>query len=128
MRRTPLRRTTHLRSVGATSKRLRAGYAASQQVVFARARGKCENPWCRKAGRDYHHIVKRSRGRDDSPLNLLFLCRSCHDRTDLPTGQIGHLSIHTFVDGFGRTFALFLKGEGLSDSVASPPLLLGEIS
>ena len=119
MRRSPLRRTTHLRSVGAKAKRLRAGWEASKQIVFARSRGRCEMPLCRKPGKDFHHIVKRSQGRNDSPLNVVYLCRADHDATDLPGGQ--RLGIETFQDGFGKTFALFTQWSDVSAPVALDP-------
>jgi 5-methylcytosine-specific restriction endonuclease McrA len=38
--------------------------------------------FCTKCGKerklDPHHIKLRSRGRDDSPENIEWLCRSCH--------------------------------------------------
>jgi hypothetical protein len=37
---------------------------------------------CLWPARDTHHVVKRSRGRDDSPENLLDVCRACHEWFD----------------------------------------------
>lgn len=119
MRRTPLRRTTHLRSVGAKAKRLRAGWEVSKKSVLARAGGRCEMPLCRKPGRDFHHIIKRAQGRNDSPLNVVYLCRADHDATDLPGPR--RLGIETFVDDLGKTFALFTQYSDVSHPVALDP-------
>ena len=81
-------------------------------------------PLCRKPGRDFHHIVKRSQGRNDSPLNIVYLCRADHDATDLPGGG-QRLGIETFVDGFGKTFALFTQWSDVSAPVALDPPALG---
>lgn len=127
MIRTSLRRRTRLRPVGAKAKRLRAGWEASKKVVLARAGGRCENPWCRRATRlDVHHIVKRSHGRDDSPLNLVALCRPCHALTDLPKATSWgptsrRLTVRTFVDDFRKTFALFAQWSDVSPPVALDP-------
>jgi hypothetical protein len=32
-----------------------------------------------RAGVDAHHVTYRSRGGHDSPENLLFVCRPCHE-------------------------------------------------
>ena len=33
-----------------------------------------------RPGVDPHHVQFRSRGGDDVPENLMWLCRACHDR------------------------------------------------
>lgn len=122
MKRTPLRRKTHLRSIGAKAKRLRAGWEASKKLVRARSGGRCENPWCRKVTRlDAHHIVKRSRGRDDSFANVVMLCRPCHVRTDLPRTWGRRLGITTFMDELGKHFALFTQWSDVSAPVRLDP-------
>lgn len=78
-------------------------------------------PLCRMPGKDFHHIVKRSRGRNDSPLNVVYLCRADHDATDLPAGQNGRLDIEAFVDGFGKAFAIFAQWDNVSTPVALDP-------
>ena len=58
-----------------------------KQELAARSGGRCE--WvnsdgerCRSAARDPHHIIERSRHRDDRAENLLAVCGLHHDRFD----------------------------------------------
>lgn len=64
----------------------RPDYDATVQRVFIRAKGQCEvvldNARCPRRAKDAHHAVKRSQGGEDTPDNLLAVCRPCHDRTD----------------------------------------------
>jgi hypothetical protein len=39
-----------------------------------------------RPGTDPHHVQYRSHGGDDTPENLLWLCRACHD--DLHAGRV----------------------------------------
>jgi len=41
---------------------------------------KCEYPGCHKIRQDPHHIIFKSQGGDDTPENLINLCRNCHDK------------------------------------------------
>jgi hypothetical protein len=47
-----------------------------------RSGGQCENIWaghrCLKAAVDAHHIIRRSKWRDDRLSNLMDVCRECH--------------------------------------------------
>ena len=41
-----------------------------------------DNPRCERCGAvavDVHHIIFRSQGGSDMPINLISLCRSCHE-------------------------------------------------
>jgi 5-methylcytosine-specific restriction endonuclease McrA len=61
-----------------------AEWAAIRELVLARARWVCQACGLRRR-LDVHHVVKRSQGSSDFDLNrLVALCRSCHDRTDVP--------------------------------------------
>lgn len=92
-------------------------------ILLLRADNRCESPFCRSPARlDLHHIQKRSAGGIESVTNLVALCRRCHARTDLATGQKGYLRIETFVDAFNRKYAIFC-GWSVSD-----PVLLGSLN
>lgn len=54
-----------------TSPRLRAD-------IFERDRFRCRG--CAKQAEDIHHIIFRSQGGTDDPLNLVALCRNCHEQ------------------------------------------------
>jgi len=48
-----------------------------EKKAMKNKRGKCE--FCRKVGpTDMHHIKTRGSGGDDTPENLIELCRMCH--------------------------------------------------
>ena len=58
-----------------------------KQELAKRSGGRCEwvnsdNERCRSAGRDPHHIIERSKHRDDRLNNLIFLCGLHHSRFD----------------------------------------------
>ena len=57
---------------------------ALREQVLARAKWRCEVPWCGGLDRriDVHHIVKRSQSGPDYLGNLVVLCRTHHDMTD----------------------------------------------
>ncbi len=103
MRRTPLRRTgrlkrTRMRRSSGKAKGLRlsrADWRARVEELKIRAGGRCENPECRKPGwfHDPHHVRKRSQGGSDELSNLAYLCRRCHERTDLPKGHPLRLTV-----------------------------------
>lgn len=92
LRRTPLQRSTPLRSTKPIRRggRLRAksphrvveenGSRVPADVVDAvlrRSKGLCER--CRKEpGTDLHHRLTRARGGPDDVFNLAHLCRKCH--------------------------------------------------
>lgn len=46
--------------------------------VFERDRFRCRG--CAKPAEDIHHIVFRSQGGSDDLVNLVALCRNCHDQ------------------------------------------------
>jgi hypothetical protein len=81
MKRTPLRRKTPMRQRSDKEQARRVEYEASRDVVRARSNGRCEaqiNGVCKRRGDQAHHVKRRSRGRDDSPENLLWICYACH--------------------------------------------------
>jgi 5-methylcytosine-specific restriction endonuclease McrA len=54
-----------------------------RQVAKVRAQGKCEFPACsgwRTGYVDPHHIKSRGSGGGDTRLNLIGLCRECHNK------------------------------------------------
>ena len=65
-----------------------------KQELWIRAGGRCENEWtfgcdigapmtrCRNEAADPHHVIPRSKGRNDVLENLVALCRACHDQLD----------------------------------------------
>lgn len=57
-------------------------YAAAREVVLARSGGHCEACGARVTleSMHAHHRAARSGGRNDSPANLLGLCRRDHER------------------------------------------------
>ena len=60
-------------------------WTCRKQELAARSGGRCEwinsdNERCRSAGRDPHHIIERSKHRDDRLTNLLAVCPLHHDR------------------------------------------------
>ncbi len=101
-RSTPMRRSgrlkrTRMRRSSGKAKGLRLDRRAWKGRVAelrARAGGRCENPECCRLGyHDPHHIIKRSQGGTDDLENLAYLCRSCHERTDLPKAHPRYLKI-----------------------------------
>ena len=58
-----------------------AGWRAVKATIWLRAGGRCEV--CRlRAAQDPDHAVRRSAGGEDTPRNVLALCRGCHERRD----------------------------------------------
>ena len=59
-----------------------------KKELAARSGGRCENHFgpfrvrCSSEATDPHHIVKRSKKRDDRLENLLHVCRACHRLSD----------------------------------------------
>jgi predicted restriction endonuclease len=65
-----------------------------KKELHARCGGRCEffsglsvGSWvegvrCASMAEDPHHIIPRSQGRNDSPWNLMALCRKHHDMLD----------------------------------------------
>jgi hypothetical protein len=97
MKRSPMKRGTTRIGAAAKARRAAGGKRAAgrdslpvsdwvvlKAALYHRARGRCENPLCRKAGAlDAHHVVKASAGGEDTAENIVLLCRRCHDATDL---------------------------------------------
>lgn len=71
--------------------------------LWARCGGRCEkqSPWkvwpwsgpamerCTADADDPHHVILRSKGRDDRLENLLALCRNCHRQLDRRKTRFG---------------------------------------
>src|SRR5579885_25140 len=57
-------------------------WARRMRELGERSGGKCEVQRCIYRAVDAHHIVMRSRKRDDRLANLLDVCRSCHRSLD----------------------------------------------
>ena len=107
----PLRRT-RMRRIGPKGRAKAKRLDAIRPLIEARARGRCENPTCRKAARlDLDHIVKRSQGGRDTPENIIGMDRRCHNRRDLPADHPRYLQVEAFQDALGRWFALFFDGK-----------------
>lgn len=66
-----------------------------RKQVWERSRGYCEIPDChRQVTEDtgeMHHVKPRSKGGDDSAVNLVFICRRCH-RSKHPQVQLGRIA------------------------------------
>ena len=59
-----------------------ARYASARAEVFERSQGRCEaqvEGVCLGRGDQAHHKRRRSQGGQDTPANLLWICRACHD-------------------------------------------------
>lgn len=65
------------------SKRRKAvRYAQARAEVIERSQGRCEaavEGVCLSRGDQAHHKRRRSQGGQDTPANLLWVCRACHD-------------------------------------------------
>lgn len=100
MKRTPLRRTSKLRRVGARFERDEGAIGAFRRALAARSPDRCERCgrnqkqlWASPlhSGRNWfeaHHIVGRGRaqgwlGLHDPEINGLRVCCMCHDRLTL---------------------------------------------
>ena len=58
---------------------------ALKKILLIRAKGRCENPWCRTAlPLDMHHVKKRSQGGTETEDGCVLICRPCHEKTDRP--------------------------------------------
>ena len=53
-------------------------WTARKYMVWCRAHGKCEIKGCSNAMDDAHHIIPRSKGRNDLLENLMAICRHHH--------------------------------------------------
>ncbi len=62
----------------------RADYRTLGQRLVERAGGRCERCGSRHPPLDRDHVKKRSAGGEDSPENLVMLCRGCHEMKDAP--------------------------------------------
>lgn len=54
---------------------------ATRKALEARSNGRCEAglPRCTGKATDPHHVKSRARGGSNDLINLLHVCRSCHD-------------------------------------------------
>ena len=91
-------RIRHRRKGGTVSGRsnLKLGdYKLLVGALHVLANFRCENPLCclRSPKLDPHHVVKRSQGGAATVDNIVLLCRTCHDRTDLPHDHAKYLGI-----------------------------------
>lgn len=103
-------------------------------VRFARTQWKTQVDACRELaggmcrvcgarGHDSHHIIKRSAGGADLLENLLYVCRTCHDRFDAPYGQ-GRLiaewwmPVHSTAHANAEAISGLLPGYTASDGEA----------
>ena len=93
-RRTPLRRSTRLRSV--SRKRQSADALRAWRKIYAevdaRSGGRCEFPPCDRPAVDHHHLVK-PRASHHTPDLVVHLCRQHHEQAEQPY-QHGRLVIH----------------------------------
>ncbi len=73
-------------------------WAAIRQLVFRRARWRCQG--CSRWGAlEVHHVVKRAQGGSDFDLDrLVALCPPCHAQTDAPYAR-GRLVISPLGEG-----------------------------
>ena len=69
-------------------------------------------PMCAACGAttdlDYHHLVPRARGGEDSPENIIVLCRRCHNRLHEKNGKerlLGETSRELIKEGLERAKA-----------------------
>ena len=76
-----------------------AAYARNRIAAIERTRGHCAACGCtcaervghrwRMRGGEVHHVVPLREGGDDSPANLVLLCRSCHRAADAERRRSG---------------------------------------
>ena len=80
-------RTRSRRNAYGVTKIVRDSYSSTwwdnRKKVFARDSGKCQGYIggikCSRKGSEVHHIIPLSRGGTNSVMNLITLCRNCHD-------------------------------------------------
>ena len=80
--RTPLRRRTRLRALGARGLAHRERMDRLRLVVMERAKGRCEAAVvgvCRGEAVHAHHVWPSGRGGPDVVENLIAVCAPCHD-------------------------------------------------
>lgn len=117
---------TRMRRIGARGRQRQRTMARLRPLLLQRAGGRCENPLCRKRARlDLHHLTKRSQGGGED-LNLVCVCRQCHNRLDLPVSHPRFLRILRVSDdpvpGLLVYFAdvRFVQGVRLTDPALIP--------
>jgi 5-methylcytosine-specific restriction endonuclease McrA len=94
MKRGRLRRHRKGQTVSGRPNLGRTQYKDMVLDLTRRCGGRCEDPWCRIATfLDPHHVVKRSQGGPDTQDNLVMLCRSSHQDTDLPKSDDKYLHV-----------------------------------
>lgn len=63
------------------AKRTRTSYARVRELLAQRSEGRCEarfSEQCEGRGVEAHHIVRRSQGGTDDPVDMVWLCTCCH--------------------------------------------------
>lgn len=76
-----------------------ARYASARAEVFERSQGRCEaavEGVCLGRGDQAHHKRRRSQGGQDTPSNLLWICRKCHDHVHRFPAQAEALGLLEF--------------------------------
>ena len=109
---------SRLARVSVKGRRRNAELEKTKRIVRERSGGTCEirytdpDIYCGSDARDYHHIIKRSRGRDDSPENLIHVCRYHHEKYDR-SWDAGRLVTLRVGERFAsRVFYAEHKGQG----------------
>ena len=129
MKRSPLRRRTHLRAVGRAGTRREARLRALRPLLAERSGGRCENPWCARHASDPHHFGdKRWKGAATDDLkNLIHVCRPCHRAFDLPAGHRDSLRAWR-EEADGEAWLVFLyRGERLRRKLLADGRRLGPV-
>lgn len=78
MKRSPLLRKTPIRRISAKRRKEQAELRKIIPALFERCGGQCEAVRCVARAEDPHHIKPRSQGVDNSPENIIMLCRFHH--------------------------------------------------
>lgn len=65
--------------------------------VRERSGGICEAKFssaCERRGYDFHHLKKKSQTGGNSPINIIYICRPCHDAIE--QRRPGYKRFHTY--------------------------------
>lgn len=93
-----------------------AKYTLARAAVFERSGGRCEaqvEGLCLGRGDQAHHKRRRSQGGQDTPANLLWICRKCHDHVHRFPAQaeaLGLLEFSSFTPAPGLLSVTKVKG------------------